>query len=178
MAHAHAKQLRTTKATTAEAIANMKAMRQHAHAFAEGILEQVAADGAIDKTSCWTAFSGLRDDTKIKGADWGDRRKRQASDSSKAVYDITEFDKATNPATMNSPVPNVAFNLTVAKAKASALPADYEPLDPVAPIKVTFQGKGKGPANAKKRKRDDGEDDNDEDEDGSGMDDDDDDGAC
>ena len=79
---------------------------------------------------------------------------------------------------MNSPAPNVAYNLTVAKAKASELPADYEPLDPVDPIKVTFKGKGKGPANAKKRKRDDGDDDNDEDEDGSGMDDDDDDGAC
>ena len=70
---------------------------------------------------------------------------------------------------------NVAFNLTVAKAKASALPADYEPLEPVDPIKVTFQGKGKGPANAKKRKRDDGDDAPDEDEDGSGMEDDDDD---
>ena len=66
---------------------------------------------------------------------------------------------------MNSPVPNVVFNLTVAKAKASALPADYEPLEPVDPIKVTFQGKGKGPANAKKRKRDDDDDDNDEDDD-------------
>ena len=41
-------------------------------------------------------------------------------------------------------MPNVAFNLTVAKAKAPALPADYEPLDPVDPIKVTchFQGQG------------------------------------
>ena len=35
MAHAHAKPLRTTKATTVEAIAKMKAMRQHAHGFAE-----------------------------------------------------------------------------------------------------------------------------------------------
>ena len=34
-AHAHARQLRTTKATTGDAIAKMKAMRQHAHAFAE-----------------------------------------------------------------------------------------------------------------------------------------------
>ena len=77
-------------------------------------------------------------------------------------------------------MPNVAFNLTVAKAKAPALPADYEPLDPVDPIKVTFKGKGKGPSIAKKRKRDDGDDGNgnDEDEDGSGMEDDDDDGAC
>ena len=71
----------------------MKAMRQHAHAFAEGILDQVAADEAIDKTSCWTAFSGLLHDAKIKSADWGERRKRQAPDSSKAVYDITELSK-------------------------------------------------------------------------------------
>ena len=62
-------------------------------------------------------------------------------------------------------MPNAPFNLTVAKVKAFAPPADYEPLDPVAPIKVTFKGKGKGPANAKKRKRDDGDDDNDNDED-------------
>ena len=50
-------------------------------------------------------------------------------------------------------------------------PADYEPLDPVDPIKVTFKGKGRGPANAKKRKRDDDDDDNDneEDEDGDGS---------
>ena len=77
---------------------------------------------------------------------------------------------------MNSPVPNAAFNLIAAKAKAPALPADYEPLDPVDPIKVTF--KGKGPADAKKRKRDDGDGASDEDEDGSGMDDDDDEFAC
>ena len=73
---------------------------------------------------------------------------------------------------MNSPAPNVAYNLTVAKVKASELPADYEALGPVDPIKVTF--KGKGPADAKKRKRDDGDDAPDEDEDGSGMEDDDD----
>ena len=105
---------------------------------------------------------------------------KKPSNSSAAVYDITEFDKFTNPATMNSPAPNAAFNLTVAKAKAPELPADYEPLDPVDPIKVTFKGKGKGPVIAKKRKRDDGDDDNDndEDDDGSSMDDDDDKGAC
>ena len=81
---------------------------------------------------------------------------------------------------MNSPMPNVAFNLTVAKVKASALPADYEPLDPADPIKDTFKGKGKGPVIAKKRKRDDGDDGNvnDEDDDGGGMDDDDDEEAC
>ena len=42
-AHAHAKQLRTTKATTGEAIAKMQAMRQHAHTFAEGMLDHIAA---------------------------------------------------------------------------------------------------------------------------------------
>ena len=63
----------------------MKAMRQHSHALAEGMLDQVAADKAIDKTLCWTAFSGLLDDANIKSADWADRRKRQASDSSNAV---------------------------------------------------------------------------------------------
>ena len=81
---------------------------------------------------------------------------------------------------MNSPAPNAVFNLlTVAKAKAPALPADYEPLDPVDPIKVTFKGKGKGPVIAKK-KGDDGDDDNDndEDDDGSGMDEDDGEFAC
>ena len=70
---------------------------------------------------------------------------------------------------MNSPAPNVAYNLTVAKVKASERPADYEALEPVEPAKVTFKGKGKGPANAKKRARDDdgdrdGEDDDDDDE--------------
>ena len=64
-------------------------------------------------------------------------------------------------------MPNAAFSLTVAKVKAFAPPADYEPLDPVAPIKVTFNGKGKGAAHPKKRKRDDSDDDNDEDDDGS-----------
>ena len=74
---------------------------------------------------------------------------------------------------MNSPAPNVAYNLTVAKVKASELPADYEPLDPVEPIKATSKGNGKAPA--KKRKRDDIDDDKDNDEeemDSSDMDDD------
>ena len=66
---------------------------------------------------------------------------------------------------MTSPAPNVPYNLTAAKVKAPELPADYEPLGPVDPIKVTFKGKGKGPAHAKKRKRDDGDDDNDDDND-------------
>ena len=174
MAHAHAKQLRTTKAITSDAIAKMKAMRQHAHGFAELMLPHVAADKAPDHIACWAAFSGLLDDDAIKSADWDERKVKKPSDSSAAVYDITEFDKFTGPATMNSPAPNVPYHLTVAKAKAPELPADYEPLDPVDPIKVTFKGKGKGPANAKKRKRDDSDDDNDndEDDDGSGMDDD------
>jgi hypothetical protein len=37
-AHAHAKELRTTKKTTSNAIAKMKAMRAHAHGFAELML--------------------------------------------------------------------------------------------------------------------------------------------
>ena len=86
-----------------------------------------------------------------------------------AVYDIAEFDKFTNPATVNSPVPNAAFSLTVAKVKAFATPVDYEPLNSVAPIKVTFNGKGKGPAHQKKRKRDDGSDEDDDDSDGDGS---------
>ena len=110
-----------------------------------------------------TSFSGLLDDDAIK--ETLDKPKKTSS-SSAAVYDISEFEKFAGPATMNSPVPNVVFNLTVAKAKASALPADYEPREPVDPIKVTFQGKGKGPSNAKKRKRDNGGDAPDEDEDG------------
>ena len=165
MAHAHGKQLRTTKAITADAIAKMKVMRQHAHGFAELMLLHVAADKAPDHIACWAAFSGLLTDDAIESADWDDRKVKKPPNSSATVYDITEFDKFTNPATMNSPAPNVACNLTVAKVKAPALPADYEPLDLVDPIKATFKGKGKGPANAKKRKRDDGDDDNDNDED-------------
>ena len=90
---------------------------------------------------------------------------KKPPNSSATVYDTTEFGKFTNPATINSPAPNAVYNLTVTMAKAPALPADYEPLDPVDPTKVTFKGKGKGPVNAKKRKRDDDDDDNDNDED-------------
>ena len=132
-----------------------------------------------DHIACWTAFSGLLDDDAIGSADWAAKKKKPPA-SSAAVYDIAMFDEFTGSATMNSPAPNVAYQLTAAKAKAPALPADYEPLDPVDPIKVTFKGKGKGPVISKKRKRDDGGDDNDndEDDDGGGMDDDDDKGAC
>ena len=77
MAHAHAKQLRTTKATTADAIAKMKAMRQHAHGFAELMLPHVADDNAPDHIACWAAFSGLLDDDAIKSADWAARRRRR-----------------------------------------------------------------------------------------------------
>ena len=121
-AHARTKQLCATKEITSNAIAKMKAMCQHAHAFAEGILDQVADDEDFDKTSCWTAFSGLLDDTKIKSADWADRRKRQASGSSKAVYNIDEFNTSTSSVTMNSPAPNVAYNLTVANGMATPRP--------------------------------------------------------
>ena len=126
------------------------------------MLPHAVNDNAPDHIACWAAFSGLLDDDAIKEA--LGKAKKQSS-SSASVYDITEFDKFTNPATMNSPVPNVAFNLTVAKVKAPAPPADYEPLDPVAPIKVTFNGKGKGAANPKKRNRGDIDDDDDEDDD-------------
>ena len=163
MAHAHAKQLRTTKAITSDAIAKMKTMRQHAHGFAELMLPHVAANKAPDHIACWAVFSGLLDDDAIESADWAAKKKKPSA-SSAEVYDIATFGKFTGPATMNSPAPNVPCNLTVAKARAFELPADYEPLDPVEPIKATFKGKGKAPANAKKRKRDDIGDDNDNDE--------------
>ena len=142
------------------------------------MLPHAVNDNAPDHIACWAAFSGLLDDDAIKEA--LGKLKKQSS-SSASVYDITEFDKFTNPATMNSPnspVPNAPFNLTVAKVKAPAPPADYVPLDPVAPIKVTFNGKGKGPANAKKRKHGDDDEDNDEEEVDDGSMDDDEDGAC
>ena len=161
-ANAHAKQLRTTKATTGEAIAKMKAMRQHAHGFAELMLPHAVREQAPDHFSCWASFSGLLDDGQIKEA--FDKPKSKSA-SSAAVYNIDEFNSFAGPAAMNSPAPNVAYNLTVAKVKASERPADYEPLDPVDPIKVTYKGKGKGPANAKKRKLNDDDDDKDEDED-------------
>ena len=72
---------------------------------------------------------------------------------------------------MNSAAPNVAYNLTVAKVKASEPPAEYEALDPVVPIKVTFHSiKGKGPAHQKKRAREPGSDEDDgSDGDGAGS---------
>ena len=52
LVHDHAKQLRTTKATTAEAIAKMKAMRQHAHGFAELMLPHAVREQAPDYFLC------------------------------------------------------------------------------------------------------------------------------
>ena len=83
-AHAHAKVLRTTKGTTSNAIAEMKAMRARAHVFPELMLEYVAADQAPDKTSCWTAFSGLLDDAAMTSHDWA-KKEKQPSASSAAV---------------------------------------------------------------------------------------------
>ena len=102
----------------------------------------------------------------INKADWGDRKVKNPSASSAAIYNIDQFNQSTGSATMNSPAPNVPYNLTVAKVKASERPADYEALEPVEPAKATFS-KGKGAA--KKRARDDdgdrdGEDDDDDDE--------------
>ena len=171
------KQLRTTKEITSNAIAKMKAMRQYAHAFAEGMLDHIAANEAIDKTTSWTAFSGLLDNAKIKSADWV-KKEKQPSASSAAIYNIDEFNTFTASVTMNSPAPNVAYHLTIAKVKASEIPIDYEPLGPVEPIKAAFKGKGKAPA---KRKRSDIGDDKDKDEeemDGSDMEFDDDGSPC
>ena len=150
----------------------MKAMRQHAHAFAEGMLEHIAADEEIGKTTAWTAFSGLLDDAKIKGADWA-RKEKQMSASSEAVYNIDQFNTFTASGTMNLPASDVAYHLTVAKVKASELPIDYEPLGPVEPIKAAFKGKGKGPAKRKHDEindKDEEEMDDGSDGDGSGSD--------
>ena len=154
---------------TSDAIAKIKAMRQHEHGFAELMLPHVAGNKAPDHNACWAAFSGLLDDDAIESADWAAKKKKPSA-SSAAVYDIAEFDTSTASVTMNSPAQNVPYNLTVAKAKAPKLPADYEPLDPVEPVKATFKGKGKGAANAKKHTRDDRDDDNDNDEDDDGSD--------
>ena len=166
--HARAKQIRTTQEITAGAIAKMKAMRQHAHGFAELMLPYAVREQAPDHFSCWASFSGLLDDTQINEA--FDGKKKSKSASSAAVYDISAFDSFAGP-TSSSPAPNVPYNLTVAKVKASDTPADYEPLAPVVPIKVTFTSiKGKGPAGQKKRKRALGDGDGGGDGDGSDSD--------
>ena len=169
-AHAHAKQLRTTKEITSNAIAKMKAMRAHAHGFAELILPHVASDKAPDHIAFWAAFSGLLDDGAIGSADWAGKKKKPSA-SSAAVYGIAEFDKFTGSAVMQSPAPNVAYHLAAAKVKAPELPIDYEPLGPVEPTKAAF--KGKGPAKRKHGEIEIDEDkDKDEEEmDGSDMDD-------
>ena len=133
-------------------------------------LPHAAAENAPDHIACWAAFSGLLDEAAINEAL---DKKKSKSASSAAVCNIDQFNTPTASGTMNSPAPNVAYNLTVAKVKASELPTDYEPLGPVGPIKATFKGKGKAPM--KKRKHGDIDDvkDNDEEEmDGSDMDDD------
>ena len=78
----------------------------------------------------------------------------------------------TPPVTMNSPAPNVAYHLTVAKAKAPELSIDYEPLGPVGPIKAAFKGKGKALMKRKHGDIDDDKDNDEEEMDGSDMDDD------
>ena len=115
----HARELRTTKETTGNTMAKMKAMRAHAYGFAELMLPHVASDKAPDHIACWTAFSGLLDGGAIGSADWAAKKKPSAS--SVAVYDIAMFDQFTGSATMNSPAPNVAYHLTAAKAKAPEL---------------------------------------------------------
>ena len=123
MVHTHAKELRTTKETTSHAIAKMKAMRAHAHGFAELMLEHAASDKAPDHIACWTAFSGLLDDGAIDSADWAGKKKKQPA-SSHSVYDIAMFDKFTGSATMHSPAPHVAYQLTATKVKVVlALPS-------------------------------------------------------
>ena len=153
----------------AGAIAKMKAMRAHAHGFAELMLVHVANDKAPDHTACWTAFSDLLDDGAIGSADWASKKKKQSA-SSAAVYDIAEFNNFTGSAAMQSPAPHIAHQFTAAKVKASNFLVEYEPLGPVKPISAVFKGKGKALA---KRKHDE-IDDKDEEE----MDDGDSDGSC
>ena len=138
----------------------MKAMRQHSHGF--------AVNKVPDHIACWAAFSGLLDDGAIESADWAAKKKKPSA-SSAAVYDIAEFGKFAGSATMNSPAPNVPCNLTVAKAKAPKLPADYEPLDPVEPIKATYKGKGDDVDNYNDNDEEDMDDGSDSDGSGSGS---------
>ena len=155
----------------------MKQMRAHTHQFAELMLEYAASeDQAPDKTSCWTAVSGLLNDEVTNNAGWGERRPKKQSASSHSVYDIAKFDQVTSSATMNSPAPHVAYHLTATTVKASKLVVDYEPLQAAKPISAAFKGKGKAAA---KRKHDemDGSDGVDEDEDDGDYDDDDDDSS-
>ena len=154
MVNTHAKKLRSTKETTSHTIGKMKQMSAHAHGFAELMLEHVASDQAPDKASCWTALSGLLDDDPIDSADWAGKKKKPSA-SSHSAYDIAMFDQFTGSATIHSPAPHVAYQLTAAKAKAPELLIEYKPGD-VMPISVAFTGKGKAPA---KRRRADSDDD-------------------
>ena len=123
-----------------------------------------------DHIACWTAFSGLLDDDAIDSADWASKKKKQLA-SSAAVYDIAEFGNFTGSAAMQSPAPNVAYQLAAAKVKAPDLLIEYEPLGPVKPISAAFKGKGKALA---KREHDEIDEDKDKDEeemDGSDSDD-------
>ena len=166
--HAHARELRTTKETMSHAIAKMKAMRAHAHGVAELMLDHAANDKAPDHIACWAAFSGL---LAIDSADWASKKKTQPA-SSAAVYDITEFDNVTGSAVMQSPAPNVAYQLTAAKVKASEILIEYEPLGPVKPTSAAFKGKGKAPAKRKHDETDDKDEeemDDSSDSDGSGS---------
>ena len=74
LVHDHAKQLRATKGTTEQAVLKMKAMRQHAHSFAELMLPHAVHEQAPDHIACWASFSGLLDDTQINEA-LGSRRR-------------------------------------------------------------------------------------------------------
>ena len=171
MVNTHAKELRTTKETTSLAIAKMKAMRAHAHGFAELMLEQAANDKAPDHIACWTAFSGLLDDDAINSADWAGKKNKKPA-SSHAVYDIAMFSEFTGSAAMHSPAPHVAYQLTAANAKASELLIEYEPLGSVKPISAAFKGKGKALAKRKHGEIDEEKDKDEEEMDGSDSDDD------
>ena len=108
MVNTHAKELRTTKETTSHAIAKTKAMRAHAHGFAELMLEHAASDKAPGHIACWTAFSGLLDDGPIGSMVWAGGKKKKPA-SSHSVYDIAMFNEFAGSATMHSPTPHVAY---------------------------------------------------------------------
>ena len=129
------------------AIAKMTAMRQHAHAHAELMLDLYVRDQAPDKHTVWNAFSGLLDDKAVNDAEWGGKPIKSISSSSREIYDISTFNSITGSASIASPAANHAYHLTAAKVKQSELPLDYEPL----PAVTIAQFKGKAPATSKKR---------------------------
>ena len=152
MAAAHAKALRKKDEKLNDAITKMEQMRSHAHGFAELMLSLAPKDKAPDEFTCWNSFSGLLEDKAISTA-FGQKPHQPASSSSRKTYDISKFEEVTTSASMASPAPHVAFQLTTAKVKASPLLVDYEELPAVQPTSAAYKGKGKAPA--KKRKRDD-----------------------